>query len=74
MTIVCILGWNPGFKKVEFNWLLRDSSDLSLSERKVKVDLILKGEPVYVDVVPDLLSNFLERALVLGAICQVKDG
>lgn len=32
------------------------------------------GEPVYVDVVPDLLGTFLERALILGAICQVKDG
>jgi hypothetical protein len=71
MTMVRIVGWKPGFKKVEFNWLLRECSGLSLAERKQHVDLILKGEAVVIEIAPDCFDSFLDRASGLGAICQV---
>jgi len=70
MARVRVTGWKPGFKKIEFNWLLRECSDLSLAERKNFVDRILDGEVVEVDVLSCSVPEFLERASEMGATCE----
>ena len=67
---ISIVGWKPGFNKVQFNSLLRECCDFSLSEGKKAVDSILEGNQISITIAPDRKEYFCEKASMLGAIFQ----
>lgn len=73
MTMIRVTGWKTGFNKVQFGSLLRECCGLSLSEGKRHVDSVLEGDPVSVSVAQDRSAYFLERASLLGAVCELED-
>ena len=68
--IVVIRNWKPGFNKVQFNKLLQEYADCTLSEAKVKVDNLLEGKELYVDVEQTKLEEFSALAQKLGAVLE----
>lgn len=73
MMVIRVTGWKAGFNKVQFSLLLRECCGFSLSEGKRSVDSVLQGEPITVTVAQDRSAYFLEKASLLGAICELKE-
>lgn len=73
MTAIRVTGWKTGFNKVQFGSLLREVCGFSLSEGKRCVDTLLQGEPITVSIARELTAYFLERASLLGAVCELAE-
>lgn len=71
MTRLVLHGWRPGLRKIAVTKLLREAEDLGLSPAKNKVDRLLAGHEVAVDV-PDAQVTSLAAALgLLGVLVHV---
>ncbi len=66
---VFITGWIPGFRKIQFNSMLRTYSGLSLVDAKRAVDKILEGQLLVVEIEIEDMEMFLTEAKSVGAIC-----
>ncbi|MHA6885937.1 hypothetical protein [Ralstonia pseudosolanacearum] len=73
MTMIRVTGWKTGFNKVQFGSLLRELCGFSLSEGKRCVDTVLQGEPIAVTITQERTAHFLERASLLGAVCELAE-
>jgi hypothetical protein len=73
MAIIRVTAWKAGFCKVQFGSLLRECCGFSLSTGKRHVDSVLEGRPISVTVAKDRSAYFLERALLVGAICESEE-
>lgn len=68
MKRIRISGWQPGFKKIGMNKLLR-TTGMSLSTAKDTVDTILAGSPVDLEFSTESAArDFLAEAQNLGAV------
>ncbi len=75
MAQVCFTGWRPGFDKVRFNQLLRQTLGLSLSEARALVDAVLSNERVLVTTsTAEEAGDLLEAATALGVLGEVIPG
>ncbi|MCP4120806.1 MAG: hypothetical protein GY751_03555 [Bacteroidetes bacterium] len=70
MVMITIEGWNPDFNKVQFNKLLREYAGYSLSDAKSKVDQVLDGHDLEVDISAGKTEAFRVRAEKLGAVLR----
>ena len=67
MVKIHFTNWHPGFQKVQFNLLLRERLNMSLSEAKAAVDAILLNEPVAVTLPNvEIANEFIILARTLG--------
>lgn len=74
MCEVRLTGWRVGTRKVSLTLLIRDWTDLGLSQAKSEVDRLLAGDIVSLSL-PDraTATAFCREAAALGAICQVDE-
>jgi ribosomal protein L7/L12 len=67
MAMVRFVSWNPGFKKVTMNAVLREEAGLGLAEAKHVVDAILANRAPSVRVDEANAQRLVSRAEACGA-------
>lgn len=71
-THVRLLAWRNGLNKVELNHLLRRHGRVGLADAKQKVDDLLLGQSVTIDLgTAEAAHAFAEQASLIGAVCEV---
>lgn len=74
MTIVLVSGWNAGFEKVRFTFLLQSSMGYSLSRAKRVTDSILENSDIALQVEDAQMDDLLSSMRNLGVRCAVAVG
>ena len=68
---VTISDWSVGFRKIEFNDLLREFAGCGLAEAKRAVDRLLDHEPLVIEIPDDeAAEEFVRRAIEIGAVIR----
>jgi ribosomal protein L7/L12 len=68
MSKVVLTGWKAGLKKVSLTTLLREQAALSLADAKHRVDALLTGDEVILEIAGlDKAEELLDAAKALGA-------
>ena len=73
MRKVAVLGWNPGFQKIQFTELLRGDFGYSLSKAKAATDAVLDQKRVELEVQDTECMRLLPRLNQLGARAVLED-
>ena len=74
MPRVVIRSWTPGLRKVSLVHLLQENAGLSLTAAKKKVDDLLLGEIITIEVESESQALRLRSEIrSLGGICEVRE-
>ncbi len=73
MRKVAVLGWNPGFQKVQFTELLRGDFGYSLSKAKAATDAVLEQQRIELEVRDADCTRLLPQLDQLGAQAVLED-
>lgn len=68
MTVCEIIDWSENFRSISLIKLIREESELSLSEAKALVEKLIDGEPIQIHVPDEAKDNFRKKAEEFGAI------
>ena len=75
MTILRLTGWRPGLRKVSLTKLLQEKANMSVSDAKHAVDVVLEGGEVRVEVPSGTDATALLASIrALGAECESVSG
>jgi hypothetical protein len=67
MKRIAIVGWNPGFQKIEFSMMLKREMGFSLSNAKAATDSILAGKRLELSVREKDYEGLVALVGTLGA-------
>ena len=73
MTTVLVAGWNVGFQKVKFTFLLQARLGYSLSRAKHVTDAVLANNDVELQVEEEQGEALVSSMKDLGARCAVAE-
>ena len=73
MRRVAVVGWNPGFQKVQFTEFIRGDFGYSLSKAKATTDAVLDQERVEFELQDADCTRLLPRFSQLGAQAVLED-
>jgi ribosomal protein L7/L12 len=73
MKEIAVVGWSPGFRKIEFTKLLRRELGLSLSAAKSATDSVLDSIPVTLHIPDSAAPELLGELEARGARIQVAE-
>jgi ribosomal protein L7/L12 len=71
MSVIFVIGWKPGFNKIEMSRLLRQRLGYSLGEAKKFVDNIVGGQEVEFLVDSEVFDQLVTEFNGLGAILRI---
>jgi ribosomal protein L7/L12 len=71
MTKVIITGWHRNFLAISFVKLVRKATGEGLASAKNKLDRILEGQVIEIEIVDDLAGTFLREIEQIGAIAHI---
>ena len=73
MSAIRLVGWLPGFNKIGLNYMLRSNFEMSLSEAKRMVDMVLEKECVKLVVHPEDISLIVAKLEELKVCYELLD-
>lgn len=74
MKTMIFYDWKPGFNKVKFNHLLRETAGYSLPTAINAVEQLLRREPLEISFNSDEgAESLIEEAFALGTVGEVKE-